>query len=102
MLLKRALIHAALAFALVLGQQATWAHAISHLGKVPDSQQKHLPHTKVCDRCAFSAQFGNALVGKVVSFEPGAAAASRVPHIPLGFVPPTVRAFSSRAPPVSL
>jgi hypothetical protein len=101
MVLKRALIHVLLSLLVLLGQQAAWTHAATHLAKLPPSSDQQLPHGKVCDQCVFSAQIGTALVGKVFSFEADAGTPSRVGHTPQGFVPRTVRAFSSRAPPVS-
>jgi hypothetical protein len=83
MVLKRALIHVLLSLLVLLGQQAAWTHAATHLAKLPPSSDQQLPHGKVC------------------AFEADAGTPSRVGHTPQGFVPRTVRAFSSRAPPIS-
>jgi hypothetical protein len=102
MVAKRALIHVLLAFALLLGQQAMLAHAATHLGKAPETQDKQLPQHKVCEQCSLSAQFGSALVGKLLSFEPASGAVDLALHSPQVPYTATPRAFQSRAPPVLL
>ena len=99
---KRVLIHVLLAFALLLGQQAMLAHAATHLGKAPASQDQKLPQHKVCEQCSLSAQFGSALVGKFLTFEPARGAIDLALHRPQVLCTATPRAFRSRAPPVSL
>ena len=99
---KRALIHVLLAFALLLGQQAMLAHAATHLGKAPASQDQKLPQHKVCEQCSLSAQLGSALVGKFLTFEPARSAIDLALHHPQVPYTATPRAFRSRAPPVSL
>jgi len=62
MLLKRTLTHILLTLALLVGQQAAFAHAATHLpGKLP-TQDKQLPHSKACDQCVQGAQLGAALL----------------------------------------
>ena len=102
MAVKRALIHVLLAFALLLGQQAMLAHAATHLGKAPATQDKQVPQHKVCEQCSLSAQFGSALVGKFLSFEPASGAIDLALYSPQVLYTATPRAFHSRAPPVSL
>jgi len=102
MVAKRALIHVLLAFALLLGQQALLAHAATHLAKPPATQDNQLPQHKVCDQCSLSAQFGSALVGKLLSFDPPCGAIDLALHRPQVLYTATPRAFSSRAPPASL
>jgi hypothetical protein len=99
---RRALIHVLLAFALLSGQQAMLAHAATHLAKPPASQDNQLPHHKVCEQCALSAQFGSALVGKLLSFEPQPGVVHLASHRPQIVYTATPCAFHSRAPPVSL
>jgi hypothetical protein len=103
MLPKRALTHVLLALALLVGQQAVFAHTATHLGKPRPAQDQQLPHTKVCEQCVQGAQFSSALLDM--------AAPSSVIWVPsLGHLadgtsaqlPAFIRAFSSRAPPASL
>jgi hypothetical protein len=103
MLLKRTLTHILLTLALLVGQQAAFAHAATHLaGKLP-TQDKQLPHSKACDQCVQGAQLGAALLDT-------APASSGVPVSSIDLVadcksvhiPSPLRAFSSRAPPTSL
>jgi len=102
MAIKRVLIRVLLAFTLLLGQQAMLAHAATHLGKTPETQDKRLPHQKVCEQCSLSAQLGSALVGKLQSFELISTAIDCALHRPQVFHTATPRAFRSRAPPVPL
>ena len=102
MVAKRALIHVLLAFALLWGQQAMLAHAATHLVKPPATQDNQLPQHKVCEQCALSAQYGSALVGKVLSFEAQRGVVCLPPQRPQVLYTATPRAFHSRAPPVSL
>ncbi len=102
MAVKRALIHVLLAFALLLGQQAMLAHAATHLAKPPATQDNQLPQHKACAQCALSAQFGSALVGKLLSFEAQRDVVELAPHRAQAFYTATPRAFHSRAPPASL
>jgi hypothetical protein len=99
---KRALTHLLLAFALLLAQQVTLAHATTHLAQPPANQDKQLPHHKVCDQCMLSAQFGSALVGKTLTFDPPRGVACLPPEDPRVVHRSTLRAFRSRAPPASL
>jgi hypothetical protein len=96
---RRVITHLLLALFLLLSQQAAFSHAASHLGS-PASQDKQLPHGKVCDQCVQGAQLGTALLDSALSCAwmgasgaaPGATPATA--HLPR-FVP----CFSSRAPP---
>jgi hypothetical protein len=99
---KRALIHVLLAFALLLVQQAMLAHEATHLAKPPATQDNQLPQHKVCDECALSAQFGSALVGKLLSFEAQRGVVCITPQREQVFYTATPRAFRSRAPPASV
>jgi len=99
---KRTLIHVLLAFALLLAQQVTLAHAATHLGQPPVTQDKQLPQHKVCEQCMLSAQFGSLLVGKTLTFDPPRGVTSLFPENPRAIHGPTLRAFRSRAPPASL
>jgi hypothetical protein len=103
MLLKRALTHVLLALTLLVSQQAAFAHAATHLGKAPTTQDKQLPHTKVCDQCVQGAQLGTALLDmappSATAWIPslGCLADDASAHIPT-----LLPAFSSRAPPALL
>ncbi len=99
---KHVLIHVLLAFALLSGQQAMLAHAATHLGKAPASQDKQVPQHKVCEQCSLSAQLGSGLVGKLPWFAPACSAVHPALHCPQVLYTATPRAFRSRAPPVSL
>jgi hypothetical protein len=102
MAVKRVLIHVLLAFALLLGQQALLAHAATHLGKPPASQDKQLPEHKVCELCTLSGQFGSALTGKLASFAAQRESIQHAPHPAQIVHTSTPRAFHSRAPPAFL
>lgn len=103
MLLKRALTHVLLAVALLVSQQAAFAHAATHLGKAPATQDKQLPHTKVCGQCVLGVQLGTALLDMAppcsATWMPslGYLADDASAHIPT-----LLPAFSSRAPPTLL
>ena len=96
---RRVIAHLLLALFLLLSQQAAFSHAASHLGS-PASQDKQLPHSKVCDQCVEGAQLGTALLDSDLTCawvpdsgaHPGAAPATA--HFPR-----FVSYFSSRAPP---
>ena len=99
---KRTLIHVLLAFAMLLAQQVMLAHAATHLGQPPVSQDKQpLPH-KVCEQCMLSAQLGGLLVGKTLTFDAPRGVTALLPENPRVVHGPTLRAFRSRAPPASL
>jgi hypothetical protein len=101
MLLKRTLTHILLTLALLVGQQAAFAHAASHLADKVPANEKQLPHSKACDQCVQAAQFGAALLDT-------APVSSGVRVAPIEFtadcrsvhIPSPLRAFSSRAPPL--
>jgi hypothetical protein len=96
-------MHLLLAFVLLLGQQAAFAHAVTHLGSAPASQDKQLPHGKACDQCVQGAQLGAALL------DGGSQPAwSGAPENCVAFfansvcLPRLLPSFHSRAPPASL
>src|SRR5262249_14711294 len=98
---RRAVMHLLLALFLLLSQQAGFAHAATHLASDPASQDRQLPHSKVCDQCVQGAQLGAALVDTSPDASwfsscgaHGAAAPVRA-HLPRPLLP-----FCSRAPPV--
>ena len=98
---RRAIVHLLLALFLLLSQQAAFSHAASHLGS-PVSQDKQLPHSKVCDQCVQGAQLGTALLDSGLKCawvansgaHPAAALAT-------AYFPRFVFCFSPRAPPAS-
>jgi hypothetical protein len=87
-----------LAFALLLGQQAGYAHALSHL-KVSDAAKEQLSHSSLCAKCSTFQQLSSAL-------PPTACIAVEQRHdlveprvVARESVSRTVTVFRSRAPP---
>jgi hypothetical protein len=103
MLLKRTLTHILLTLALLVGQQAAFAHAATHLpGKLP-TQDKQLPHSKACDQCVQGAQLGAALLDTApASCGVPVSSIDLVADCKSVHIPAPLHAFSSRAPPTSL
>jgi hypothetical protein len=101
--MKRALADVLMVLCLLIAQQAGYAHALWHFDhRSPASQDKQLPHTKVCGQCALSAQLGTGLLGHSTTRIATAAATSAVfgpSHIVYLATP---RRFMSRAPPAFL
>jgi hypothetical protein len=103
MRLKRALTHVLLALALLLGQQAAFAHAATHLGKAPATQDQQLPHTTVCEQCVQCAQFSAALLDLApLASQVWVPSAAYLTDGVSVHIPTPLRAFSSRAPPAYL
>ncbi len=97
---RRALLHLLLALFLLLSQQAGFAHAVTHLGSAPASQDKQLPHGKICDQCVQGAQLGSALVDTSPDAGWIHAPGSHFIVVPAALhCPRFVCPFSSRAPP---
>ena len=96
-------MHLLLTVFLLLTQQAVFSHAASHLGSAPASQDKQLPHSKVCDQCVQGAQLGTALLD---TSHAAAWIGRPAAHVALALVsvdlPRPLRPFYSRAPPASL
>ena len=101
--MKRALPKIVMALVLLIGQQAAYEHALSHVEQdSPSNKQKHLPHTKACIKCGLSAQLDTGLLGNAVPFIPEARSSGSALLLVQAFYPATPRRFLSRAPPVSL
>ena len=82
---------------------ALWPHAATHLGNTPASQDKQLPHNKVCDQCVQGAQLGAALLDTSPDASWIGSPAAQVEQAPVSVhLPRPLRPFSSRAPPVLL
>ena len=107
---RRAIMHLLLALFLLLSQQAAFSHAATHLGS-PASQDKQLPHSKVCDQCVQGAQLGTALLDSCLTCawvansgaQPAAAPATahlpalRFSASPLEHPPPPPESFDCRS-----
>ncbi len=65
---SRIFLHFAVALLLLLGQQGASLHALSHLAEAlgGTAQEKHLPHSPACEKCAAYAQTDAALPGTVL------------------------------------
>lgn len=99
---SRLLLPLWLAFALLFAQQGAALHALSHLadGAPAQSQQeKHLPHSPACDKCAVYAGIGSAAPSSPPVFRAGEAAAVLVAALFLGFFSVPLYSYLSRAPP---
>src|ERR1044071_5506044 len=96
---RRTLMHLLLTVLLLLSQQAVFTHAATHLSGNPASQDKQLPHSKVCDQCVQGAQLGAALLDTTHHTpwigNPSAQVAHAATCVNL---PRPLRFFSSRAP----
>jgi hypothetical protein len=96
---RRTIVHLLLALFLLVSQQAVFSHAATHLGS-PASQDKQLPHSKVCDQCVQGAQLGTSLLDSchacawMAGSQATACAAPATAHAPR-----FIRCFCSRAPP---
>jgi hypothetical protein len=97
---RRAVMHLLLALFLLFSQQTGFAHAVTHLGSNPASQDKQLPHGKLCDQCVQGAQLGTALLDTSPDLGWTTSSATHAPAVPVKvYLPCFVRPFSSRAPP---
>ena len=87
------------ALTLLLGQQAGFAHALSHLD--PGSQSKEgLAHTSLCAKCASFEQLSAMVPPCTAANLLRLATASQTRIGDCGCVRRTVSAFRSRAPPI--
>jgi hypothetical protein len=97
---RRALLHLLFALFLLLSQQAGFAHAVTHLGNGPASQDKQFPHGKICDQCVQGAQLGSALIDTSPDAGWIHATGPRFDVVPAALHSPRfICPFSSRAPP---
>lgn len=105
MKIRPALRHALLALLLLLSQQLGVTHAVSHLSAPPQraSQDQQLPVDQSCEQCLAFASIGSALTNPPFVFLVGPAHYALPVALPSGnFVPRTIAAFRSRAPPAAL
>jgi hypothetical protein len=101
MLLKRTLTHLLLTLALLIGQQAAFAHAASHLADKLPTNDKQLPHSKACDQCVQAAQLGTALLDTApIAFGVRSSLIDFTADCRSVHIPSPLRAFCSRAPPI--
>jgi hypothetical protein len=98
-------IHAVLlALLLLLSQQMGMAHAVTHWSGKPDSRSEQpIPLDKACDQCLAFAAIGSALTAKGW-VAPLPAMAANVFTVTAGepYFPIILRAFHSRAPPLTV
>lgn len=88
------------AFALFFAQQGAVLHALSHLTEhFPAQQEKHLPHSTVCDDCVAYAGVGSAVA--TASFILALQQSIVIFAITLcaAWIPASFCAYRSRAPP---
>ena len=95
------MFYAWLAFLLLFAQQGAATHALSHLADSrPAQQEKHLPHTPACDKCAVYAGIGHGAASAPVVFaQPGGEMVQADADAP-AFRSVTTTHYRSRAPPV--
>ncbi|MHB9103309.1 MAG: hypothetical protein ACYC2E_17605 [Sulfuricella sp.] len=91
-----------LAFALLFAQQGAALHALSHFAdSVPaqSQQEKHLPHSPVCDKCVVYAGIGNAAPSSPPVFGIQQTTSILAAVVFLLFFSAPLRSYLSRAPP---
>ena len=91
---SRRLISWLLALALLLGQAAAFAHALSHL----DTHDSVLPD-KVCEVCVAQASLGSAVPATVFSLPVETAGNTELPATALPLVTACFNHAQARAPP---
>jgi hypothetical protein len=100
---RQTILHALLALLLLLSQQMSFAHLVTHFSDLPrygSSAGKQLPPQHACEECLAFAQIGSALTDPVFSLPPYTARdVVPVTNLMPGFYPLPIYAFHSRAPP---
>jgi hypothetical protein len=99
---QRWLFSLCLALALLFAQQGGILHALSHLVENHSApQEKHLPHSPICDECVAYAGVDSATVTASFFFalQQGIVVLAVVLFATL--IPAAFRAYRSRAPPRS-
>jgi aspartyl/asparaginyl beta-hydroxylase (cupin superfamily) len=86
-----------LAFALLLGQQAGYAHALSHVNR--DAAKEQLSHSSVCAKCSTFQQLSSALPTTACIAVEQAHGIVQNGTVVRDSVSRTVAVFHSRAPP---
>jgi len=92
-----------LAFALLFAQQGGAAHALRHALEDLTQQQedKQVPHSDTCEKCATYAQLGSALNVGAYDFTPPVLFHEMVQQRTIAFRSVPVLAAAARAPPYS-
>lgn len=93
-----------LAFALLFAQQGAALHALAHLAEgtpTQSQQEKHLPHSPVCDKCVAYAGIGSAASSSPLAFGGQNTVAILVAAVPFPVSSSPLLPYRSRAPPCS-
>jgi hypothetical protein len=91
---------ALLAALLLFAQQAAYAHAISHLGGGEPPPKEQLGHAQLCGKCVSFEKLSAAAPASVVAPLALTLHFAQPVEIVRVYLPATVAAFQSRAPPV--
>jgi hypothetical protein len=92
-----------LAFVLLFAQQAGAAHALSHaVEDISQHQDKHLPDSPACEKCANYAQLGSALSTGIFDFVPPQVSNEVIGHSASSFQSIHTLAAVARGPPSAL
>jgi len=86
---------------LLCAQQAAYAHAVSHLGKEPPAKEQ-LAHSKLCGKCVSFEKISGVAPASVPVFVSLDLLFAQPLHVDYVFVPRSIAAFHSRAPPAYL
>jgi hypothetical protein len=91
-----------LAFVLLFAQQGAALHALEHFAENRAPQQeKHLPHSPVCEKCVVYAGIGGAASSSPLAFEEQKAVGILVAIVLFSVIAFPLQAYHSRAPPRS-
>ena len=100
---SRAFIHFWLAFLLLFAQSGAIAHSVTHFADDVPSHSRHdkqLPHSPVCDKCVVYAEIGGSIPATAHFFTAQQLdAVALYASLPVFFLSPANRGYSSRAPP---
>lgn len=103
MKMSRLLLPLLFVLLLVSAQQFGAVHALHHA--IEDLTQQHddkqVPHSDACWKCAAYAQLGSALNVAAFDFIPPALSGTALPHIAVAFRSIHILAANARAPPHS-
>ena len=86
---------------LLCAQQAAYAHAISHLSKEPPAKEQ-LAHSKLCGKCVSFEKISGVAPASVPVLVSLDLLFAQPLHADYVFVPRSIAAFHSRAPPAYL
>ncbi|MET0718474.1 MAG: hypothetical protein ABWY34_08730 [Pseudoxanthomonas sp.] len=90
---------ALLAALLLFAQQAAYAHAVSHIGGEPPAKDQ-LGHAQLCGKCVSFEKLSSAAPVGVAALVSITLHFAQPVEVERAFLPLTVAAFQSRAPPV--